>query len=99
VISGAAKVGWDPVQAMREMRAFIDAQGAFGIARIGFAFLAVTYLWWRLFRSVFDALRTLHRLSEPRAVVGFALGLAALAAFVFLVIAPYFGTVYERFVR
>jgi len=99
IVRDAASVAWDPTQVLQKLRAFMDEQGTFGIARIAIAFLAATYLWWRLFTSVFDALRTLHRLSKPRAVAGFAVGLAALVAFVSLVIVPYFGTVYERFVR
>jgi TIR domain len=99
VVSDAASVTWDPTQAVQKMRAFIEEQGTFGIARIAIAFLAATYLWWRLLRSVFDALRTLHRLSKPLALAGVAVGFAVLLVFVSLVIVPYFGTVYERFVR
>ncbi len=99
IMKNTANVAWDPAQVWQRMAEFMDGQGNFVIARIVIAFLAATCLWWRLFTSVFDALRTLHRLSKPRAVGGFAVGLVALVMFVSLVIVPYFGTVYERFVR
>lgn len=97
IIRDAADVAWDPTQVLPKMRAFLDTLGPFGIARIFIAFVAATYLWWRLFTSVFDAMRTLHSLNRRRAVAGFTVGLAALLLFVPFVITPYFGSVYERF--
>ena len=97
VSRGAADIAWNPARGVEQMQAFAEGLGAFGAGRIIVSFLAATYLWWRFFSAAYRALRALHRLSAPRALLGLALGLAAVFAFVAFLVTPYFGTVYERF--
>jgi hypothetical protein len=82
-------------QLIQQMQAFVDALGVFGVTRMILSLLAATYLWWRFCAAVFSAFRTLHRLSKPRAMLAFGLGLAPTLVYLFFIVIPFYGPFYK----
>jgi hypothetical protein len=94
VVQEVADLRWAPDQALVQLQRFADQLGAFATVRVVAAFVAATALWGVLLGAVLAALRTLHRLSRPRALVAFAGGLLAYAAFLAFVYVPLIASVY-----
>jgi hypothetical protein len=97
VVQEVADLRWAPDQALAHLQRFTEQLGAFATVRVVAAFAAATALWAILLGAVFASLRTLHRLSRPRALVAFAGGLLTYAAFLALVYAPLIAGVYRAF--
>ena len=95
ILTDAAGIAWRPAQGWEKMHAFVAEIGAFGILRLTAALLAATALWALFLAAVYQAFRTLHRLGQGVALLAFGCGMIVVLVFVFLVVGPYFGTVYR----
>jgi hypothetical protein len=82
-------------QLIQQMQAFVDVLGAFGVTRMVLSLLAATYLWGRFCAAVFSAFRALHRLSKPRAMLAFGLGLPPMLVYLFFIVIPFYGAFYK----
>jgi TIR domain len=97
IMGDLANMRWTPSQAAAKLGRFVEELGGFGIIRLGLSFVAATVLWGLLLATVFEAMRTLHRVGRSFAVVAFTAGLLMYGAFLVFFYGALVGTVYQAF--